>query len=353
MIRRCSSRDVNAVPLLPTLLGLLLLVVRDTSAGVDPWNATALRLTDTTTTTTTTNNGDSEEPSAIYYNVTHTYFRDALAELNVAWNRSSSRCIRTSPVHTIGYWINEFELPGELRYIDRDGLAVRVHGVERVSECVDRLMQRLSDELALGLRRIDMQQYYTMLRRLMLEPGRRFQGLLPIQVHFRVKPYPQSSFGEFVSDRSLVWETYHPAVYASHAGRKEDLLYRLRHNFRHSLGLGHRDDRRSIMFPTNVLGLAEVDRLDNDAVHRLLCDPNAVIKRNRYDDGDEDEKRGQRSSGGGVGGTTVVRKVSRPLTLADVQRLAFSERSMVTGRPSYSDDVVVLRPRSGGSPIGL
>lgn len=100
--------------------------------------------------------------------------------------------------------------------------------------------------------------------------ARTFDPLIPIQIHFRRKPYPQSNFWQFITNNETSWRSYHFSVYPWFAGETDDLLYRFRHNFRHSLGLGHLDDIRSVMYPTNRLR-NPIYGIDIKAVHQLLC----------------------------------------------------------------------------------
>lgn len=110
---------------------------------------------------------------------------------------------------------------------------------------------------------------------------RRPDPLIPIQIHFRKKPYPQSNFWQFITNNETSWRSYYIGVYPLYAGETDDLLYRFRHNFRHSLGLGHLDDTRSIMHPTNTLR-NPMYRIDTKAVHQLLCSTrNAPRPRNQ------------------------------------------------------------------------
>lgn len=105
--------------------------------------------------------------------------------------------------------------------------------------------------------------------------------LIPIQIHFRKKPYPQSNFWQFITNNETSWRSYHLRVYPLYAGETDDLLYRFRHNFRHSLGLGHLNDTRSVMYPTNIYH-NPVYGIDIKAVHQLLCSTrNAPHSRNR------------------------------------------------------------------------
>jgi hypothetical protein len=241
-----------------------------TDASVDPDNTTVLTL--------------SQPFSATPYNVTHTYFRDSLlsGEDGPRFDKVSKRCVWPSndAAYRISYWIDEFSLPAVIRCFEPgDSQPVNITGADAVRETINRLIQRLADELELRFHPIDGTQYYRLMRLLTLEQNRKFQGLIPVHVHFRRKPYPQSSFGEFVTDRALAWEIYSDTtVYRQRAGRTEDLWYRLRHNLRHSLGLGHSTDRRSIMFPTNVLGQWQLFAPDVIAVHTLLCDSTADIR---------------------------------------------------------------------------
>lgn len=104
-----------------------------------------------------------------------------------------------------------------------------------------------------------------------------------MQVHFRYKPYPQSSFGEFVTNRAVSWrlwanmEDYERSEYV---GADDDLLYRMRHNFGHTLGLGHTRSTKCIMYPTNVRGLGRHCAEELAAMKMLLNDK--TLRKYRY-----------------------------------------------------------------------
>lgn len=95
----------------------------------------------------------------------------------------------------------------------------------------------------------------------------------PLEVHFRYPPYPQSSFGEFVTNRKVPWRLWHDMEdyqFSSHIGKTDDLVYRMRHNFGHSLGLGHTESKDCIMYPTNVEGLSRFCPEERRAMDVLL-----------------------------------------------------------------------------------
>lgn len=229
------------------------LLISGIAATIDPPNATVI-----------------EVQPGHFYNVTHLYFRNAFKELGVKFDEKTCRCSQDNSVQHIRYWINELQMPRKIRVFDKFNRYVDHETLTEIRSDIDTLIQRLARELELRVERIDRDEYYTLMDGLLLEV-RNYQGLIPIEIHFRSKPYPQSTFLEFVTNRDVRWEVYDDQVYAAHAGRELDLLYRFRHNFRHSLGLGHANNRRSVMFPTNVLGLSQINPMDVLAVHVLLC----------------------------------------------------------------------------------
>lgn len=235
------------------LFGLLSLsTFPSVRSGVDPYNATTILVN-----------------NRYLYNVTHTYFRDSFRSLGVGYKLG--RCVQDNPVQSVRYWLNELQLPNKLKYFDQRNNPTLIDEHARVVDAILGLVKQLQQELQLSMARTTRDQYYRAMDSLLLGNDGEYRGMIPVEIHFRSKPYPQSTFVEFVTDRNVVWELYHPQVYNQHAGKDTDLYYRFRHNFRHSLGLGHTDDTRSVMYPTNVRGLALINPTDVDAVHQLLC----------------------------------------------------------------------------------
>lgn len=234
---------------------------------------------------------------------------------------------------TFNYWINPYELPERISIYDSHGRIVYNLTSEDNREklnVVARVVKQVFEEFDLPHKRVnDIIDYYESLdllyypreNRNVATPNRyvydertktyRLQRtvlnrgeFLPIQIHFRSKPYPQSTFMEFVSDRNRVWRVYDSRFYNSYSsdefarpqrgfnndddndhidennvddktrlpGNDDDLLYRLRHNLRHSLGLGHTTSKKCVMYPTNVLGLNKPCEHEKIALHRFLCD---------------------------------------------------------------------------------
>lgn len=227
--------------------------------GVDPPNATTLFVLD-----------PSDSGFAHAFNVTHLYTRRAFKELGV--QMVNKRCQQNREEMYIRYWINSYKLPKRIIFVDARGRTRNMTDVNEVTNALENLLEnKIARELELKLMRVNRETYYDLMDKLLCSPNSRFRGIIPIEIHFRSSPYSQSSFVEFVTNRDVVWELYHDDVYSRYAGNPLDLLYRFRHNFRHSLGLGHLDSQESVMFPTNVPGLANVNPLDVDAVHVLLC----------------------------------------------------------------------------------
>lgn len=246
------------------LLSAACCTVDRATATVDPNNASTIFVPD--------KKQDSRGSELLHpYNVTHTYYRDSFKLLGVGYNETRRRCVQNETYQWIHYWINTLQLPKRLKYYNERNQTSYITERRDIIGMIDRVVRWFADELQLKMGRLSRAEYYETMDSLLVRPDKRYRGLLPVEVHFRSKPYPQSTFLEFVTDRDVVWELYHPAVYRWYAGRGVDLRYRFRHNFRHSLGLGHLNDTTSIMYPTNVLGQYLENPLDVDAVHVLLC----------------------------------------------------------------------------------
>lgn len=209
------------------------------------------------------------------YNVTHTYFRDYFINNNeVTFDATTRRCrSRDGRKPIVHYWLNELQLPARMRYYDERNRVYSFRNRSTIESTIDRIIQNLATELELEFTRVSRQSYYRTMDSLLSFPDQLIvsRASIPVEVHFRSKPYPQSTFMEFVTNRDVEWAVYNPRVYERRVGEDLDLFYRFRHNFRHTLGLGHLDDKASIMYPTNVRGQGLLYPIDIDAVHYLLC----------------------------------------------------------------------------------
>lgn len=201
---------------------------------------------------------NDDNNSILIYNVTHWYTRRRAQSLG--WYLANRRCVvsRSAP---IPYWIDEYSMPDTLWRCDVD----RCYPVRDVHASIREITSHVLSELQLPFVEINLTAYYQHLAAPV--------HFIPLHVHFRSLPYPQSTFTELVTDRDRAWVLYSADAYGpSVAGTEVDLLYRLRHNVRHSFGLGHAQSTASIMHPTNVPGLDRVSAADHSILHRLLCD---------------------------------------------------------------------------------
>ncbi|KAK2574705.1 hypothetical protein KPH14_013106 [Odynerus spinipes] len=270
--------------------------------------------------------------------------RPAVAEQRDRQTNFNGEFFDNRPIpFTFNYWINPYELPERISIYDSRGRAIynltSEHAREKLN-VVARVVKQVFEEFELPHKRVnDIIDYYesldllyyprnaeksvvssnsnryayderTKTYRLQRSAIRRGE-FLPIQIHFRSKPYPQSTFMEFVSDRNRVWRVYDSRFYDSYSdgrrserenddsrrsvngdgranddetaitripGNDDDLLYRLRHNLRHSLGLGHTTSKSCVMYPTNVLGLNRPCEHERIALHRFLCDRSLSLR---------------------------------------------------------------------------
>lgn len=334
------------------------------NAVVDPANATSIDIT----LYRRTRDGDNEAVT-LPFNVTHTYYRDLLMSRDndespyaLKYDPRARRCIRVrrapessskdnrdffgyeSTPFTFNYWINPYELPERIALYNTRGQLIRnlTDNAREKVNVIAILTKQVFDEMNIPSKRVnDLIDYYETMDLLYYPQRETPQTIrsssdssssapvysydqrtrtyrvvrtalkkgefLPIQVHFRSAPYPQSTFMEFVSDRNRVWRVYDKRYYDKYGnvddksddnddntngdetrrsvnrndetrpGNNDDLLYRLRHNLRHSLGLGHTTSKACVMYPTNVLDLNRPCEHENLAIHRLLCDSNLRI----------------------------------------------------------------------------
>nr|WOJ45383.1 matrixin [Apis mellifera nudivirus] len=236
-------------------------------ATVDPDNATRLITEDGT-----------------QFNVTHFYWRDR---------------IQAKPDSLLAVWVNPYELPESIQYYHNGKWSVSKNVDFIYGRVLKIAMTALADWNVLKPKRIFFRDYY---RKLALESDfihkqplnplhlrfnpREVEAYgFPLQIHFRHKPYPQSSFGEFVSNRAVSWRVWldynRDYAQSEFVGADDDLLYRMRHNLGHSLGLGHTTLRECIMYPTNVRGLRTLCPAEQRAMARLLSSRPLIAPQSR------------------------------------------------------------------------
>lgn len=232
-----------------------LLSFNDCYATVDPLNATTIQV------------------DGLLFNVTHDY-----------WRTRFLLDTRTM----VDFWVNPYELP-EAMLLYEDNRWRSITKPETMHRLIVKTTKRTFEDWGVGYRRLQFANYYRELAKendyLHKQPLYPIRGQLtshygyPLIIHFRYKPYPQSSFGEFVSNRATVWRVWdNDADYAvsDYVGTYDDLLYRMRHNVGHSMGLGHTTSERCIMYPTNVSFLTSLCREELKAMRTLLTTPRAV-----------------------------------------------------------------------------
>lgn len=265
------------------------------NANVDPGNATYFTL-------------DDDFDPLMHFNVTNPYYRRLILTNNL-YTFDGKHCVPSMNTE-IHYWINPYELPDVIRLYDITNAIFDIRDKQQIYTIIAKTVARVFKEMPLPARELSSyKDYYNRIRDIYgttmkkndlllinnkathfllthlirIDSGNDYPPpFLPIQIHFRSLPYPQSSFLEFVSNRDRRWEVYHDSLYPGYAGGDNDLLYRFRHNLRHSLGLGHVIDKRCIMFPNNIPKLSAPCDHENIALHRLLCDPKINIRYYAY-----------------------------------------------------------------------
>lgn len=245
-----------------TLATFIVLSIAAVDATVDPDNATTLVIEDGTR-----------------FNVTHLYWRDR---------------VRSRSGNVVGVWVNPYELPESLQYYFRKQWYT-INSTDDIYSLVLRTALRVLYDWEVPHKRLFFSDYYRKLAQdstfiggsplIPLARGfvpRNYDRYgYPLQIHFRYKPYPQSSFGEFVSNRAVSWRVWardDDYRSSSRVGDDDDLLYRMRHNIGHSLGLGHTTSRECIMYPTNIRGLVAFCPKELTAMRRLLSNQPLIAR---------------------------------------------------------------------------
>lgn len=240
-------------PRLIYALCVLATVASSVSATVDPANATYFH---------------PIPGNAITFNITHKQWRESM----VHGKRS------------IPFWVNPYQMPEKLMLYYQNQWSVITEPNAIYNLLVMNVHRTLTD-WGLEPRRIIFRDYYislskhsTFINHQPLIPLNRYRpehdfDEFPIEIHFRYPPYTQSSFGEFVTNRKLAWRVWADIDdyrFSGHVGATDDLVYRLRHNLGHSLGLGHTESTNCIMYPTNIKDLYEFCPEELSAMHALL-----------------------------------------------------------------------------------
>lgn len=235
---------------------LLILLSQDyCEATVDPSNATSIHV------------------HGLQFNITHNYWR--------------TRFLLDEQT-LVSFWVNPYELPESMLLYENNRWQ-RITKTETMHKLIVQLTKRTFNDWNIGYRRLRFANYYRELAReheyLNKRPLYPIHGQLtasfghPLLIHFRYKPYPQSSFGEFVSNRAVawrVWDNDDDYQVSDYVGANDDLLYRMRHNIGHSMGLGHTTSERCIMYPTNVRYLVTLCSEELRAMRTLLTTPRVV-----------------------------------------------------------------------------
>lgn len=227
----------------------------DCEATIDPTNHTTIHIDD------------------LQFNVTHHYWRTRFLLDNHA---------------IVSFWVNPYELPESMLLYEKNRWQ-HITKSETMYNFIVKTTKRVFDDWGIGYRRVMFADYYRQiaqesdyLNKKPLYPIHErsiFNSGYPLLIHFRYKPYPQSSFGEFVSDRAAVWrvwDNHDDYKKSSYVGTDDDLLYRMRHNIGHSMGLGHTTSMRCVMHPINVRHLASLCSAELNAMHALLTTPRIV-----------------------------------------------------------------------------
>lgn len=224
-------------------------------------------------------------------NATHFYTQ------NVRFNVSSlywrDRFIN-EPNQKVPFWLNPYELPEKILYYENKNWRLITHD-DTIYRLVLDTIYRVFKDWSVKSERLNFVDYYVALGELNYFNNRRaISGLnfahyrrrstnYPMHVHFRYDPYPQSTFGEFVSNRETVWRIWrHEEDYVRqpkrHVGEADDLLFRMRHNVGHSLGLGHSYSDQCILHNVRMPGLSTLCPAERQAMHQFLTNATLMIQ---------------------------------------------------------------------------
>ena len=191
-----------------------------------------------------------------------------------------------SPQQTVSYWLNPYELPEKMLYFENSQWRLITHD-DTIYRLVLDTLTRAFNDWSVRAEKLNFVDYYVALGELnYINNGQAVSGLnlvqyrrrstnYPMHIHFRYDPYPQSTFGEFVSNRETVWRVWqHDEDYVmeprEHVGEADDLLFRMRHNIGHSLGLGHSYSDKCILHNIRMPGLWALCPAEQQAMQQFL-----------------------------------------------------------------------------------
>lgn len=229
--------------------------------------------------------GRGDPPNATYFytdnvlfNVSSLYWRDRFIDISQ---------------QKIPFWINPYELPEKMLYHE-SGRWLMIRHPDTIYRLVLNTLNRAFNDWSVQAEKLNFVDYYVALAELnAFNNGQAISGLniahyrrrsknYPMHIHFRYDPYPQSTFGEFVSNRNTVWRVWrHEEDYVkqprAHVGEADDLLFRMRHNVGHSLGLGHSYSDQCVLHNIRMPGLYTLCPAERQAMNRFLTDPTLVL----------------------------------------------------------------------------
>lgn len=229
--------------------------------------------------------GRGDPPNATYFysnnvlfNVSSLYWRERFVN---------------SPQQRVTFWLNPYELPEKMLYYENDHWHLITHD-DTIYRLVLDTINRAFRDWSVRSEKLNFVDYYVALGEmnyfnnrhaisgLNLAFYRRRSRNYPMHVHFRYDPYPQSTFGEFVSNREITWRVWrHHEDYVreprEHVGEVDDLLFRMRHNVGHSLGLGHSYSNKCILHNIRMPGLYDLCEAEKEAMRQFLHNSTLIV----------------------------------------------------------------------------
>lgn len=207
----------------------------------------------------------------VLFNVSSLYWRDRFIN---------------APQQKVQFWLNPYELPDKMLYYQNE-MWHSVTNPDTIYRLVLDTLVRAFNDWSVRSEKLNFVDYYVALGELghfnnrqiisglNIAHYRRRADNYPMHIHFRYDPYPQSTFGEFVSNRETVWRVWrHEEDYVKqpryHVGEADDLLFRMRHNVGHSLGLGHSYSDKCILHNVRMPGLFDLCPAEREAMRQFL-----------------------------------------------------------------------------------
>lgn len=198
-----------------------------------------------------------------------------------------------APQQSVPFWLNPYELPEKMLYYENESWKLITHD-NTIYNLVLGTINRAFNDWSVKSEKLNFVDYYVALGELNhfnnrqamsglnLAQYRRRSTNYPMHIHFRYDPYPQSTFGEFVSNRETLWRVWrHDEDYVRqprrHVGEADDLLFRMRHNIGHSLGLGHSYSNKCILHNIRMPGLYALCSVERQAMHHFLNNATLII----------------------------------------------------------------------------